>query len=152
MSFFANETDANFYNLIHQLVDSSQPDEDAERRNQHRELFLSTQRIALRRGPGIPDESEFIDVRCHDLTRKGFSFFLSSSPNFDSLVAAFGSPPELIYVAAKVSHCQEVLVYSSGVVEPVRDPAEHVGHQATEGQTATEMVLVGCRFTARLYR
>ena len=152
MAMLESEVTANFYNLIHQLVEAAELGEAAERRGDHRRSFRSTQRIALQHGPGIPDESEFIDVRCHDLTGSGFSFLLSGPPKFDALVAAFGPPPHSIYIAARVSHCDKVLVHSSGVVERVDDCRQQTGRQASTGRDATPMVLVGCRFVKRLVK
>jgi len=150
MTMLESEATANFYNLIHQLVEAAELGETAERRGDRRRSFRSTQRIALQHGPGIPDESEFFDVQCHDLTGSGFSFLLSGPPKFDSLVAAFGPPPHSVYVAARVSHCDEVLVHSSGLVERVGDSRQHTGGQGSAGRDATPMVLVGCRFVKRL--
>lgn len=142
-----NEIDANFFNLIHQLVGT--PEED-ERRSHPRQPFQSVQRIAVRRGPGIPDESEFIEVRCHDLTRAGFSFLLPSQPDFADLVAAFGTPPDVMYVGAHVSRCKDVSVDSSGRVEKQQHRAGHFGHETAVEHIGTSMILVGCKFTERL--
>lgn len=144
---FENEIDANFFNLIHQLVGT--PEED-ERWELPRQPFPSVQRIAVRCGPGIPDESEFFEVRCHDLTRAGFSFLLPGQPGFADLVAAFGTPPEVIYIGARVSHCKNVLVDSSGRVEKPQNRAGQFGHETAAGHAATPMILVGCKFTERL--
>ncbi len=146
-----NEVDANFFNLIHQMVGSSELDE-SERRGARRRPFSSQQRIAVRRELAIPDESEFFDVRCHDLTRGGFSFFRPTRPDFDSLVAEFGTPPEVIYVAARVSHCCNVLLHSSGLVERLEEGTAQAGVDESNGQAATPLVLVGCLFTERLHR
>ncbi len=146
MALLEREIDASFYNLIHQLSDSLQQDETADRRGNRRQVFQTIHRIAWRRGTDMPDESEFFEVHCHDLTSSGFSFFLPSKPNFDFLVAAFGVPPSVIYLDAKVLHCDDVLVHPSGLIERV----EHAGRQAADVQTATPMILVGCRFVRRL--
>ena len=145
-----NEIDASFFSLIHQLAGSPRPDDAAERRKDRRKPFVSTQRIAARRGTEVPDESEFIEIQCHDLTRHGFSFFLPNHPEFDSLVAAFGTPPEVLYVAAEVSHCEDVLLHSTGLVQSLGDRAAHVSYEDHTGRTAQTKVLVGCRFTERL--
>ncbi len=148
MALLENEIDANFYNLIHQLSGSLQQDETTDRRGNRRQVFQTMHRIALRRGTDMPDESEFFEVRCHDLTGSGFSFFLPSKPTFDFLVAAFGIPPSVIYLDAKVSHCDDVLVHPSGLIERI----EHAGRQDANVQAATLMVLVGCRFVRRLIK
>lgn len=150
MAALESEIDANFFTLIHRLTSAPGQDPSAERRQERRQLFLSSQRIAPRRRAGVPDESEFVEVPCHDLSREGFSFFLSSPPDFDSLVVALGSPPETIYMAAEVAHCEEVLVYPSGAVQYVDDPAGQLGDDDRGGQPPTPMIVVGCRFTGRL--
>ena len=147
-----NEIDVNFYNLIHQQVGSVVSDRISDRRDKRRQPFAAFQRIAVRRGERVPDESEFVPVRCNDLTRNGFSFFLPTQPDFHSLVAAFGNPSEVIYVAAEVSHYSDVLLYSSGVVQPIDDSGADVDDRDPSGGTATPMVLVGCRFTERLHK
>ena len=58
-----------------------------------RRPFHLVQRIAPRRGAGIPSEAEFFEVPCYDLTQRGFSFFVANWPAFDSLVVEFDMPP-----------------------------------------------------------
>ncbi len=142
------EIDASFYNLVYQLsAATSNPASD--RRRQRRSRFVATQRIALRRAPGIPHESEFIEVQCHDLTRGGFSFLLPSEPSFHFLVVAFGIAPNTIYVSARVTHCEPVLVHDSGLIERIgaRDASDEAG---AKGKAGKRMVLVGCSFIERL--
>jgi hypothetical protein len=147
----ASEIDANFYRLIYELVGPQLDDEPAERRRAERHLFSVDQWIAPRHGPAFPVDSQFFKVRCHDLTGGGFSFLLRQVPDFDRLVAAFGHPPELIYVGAEVRHCHQVLVSPSGDVRHVGDQGAEPGPSDPEG-AATPMVLVGCRFTERLHK
>ena len=152
MGLPTNESDASVFNLIHQMACAAKEGGAAERRSEQRRTFLSSQRIAPRRGPGVPDESQFAAVPCHDISRHGFSFFLPSRPDFDSLVVSFGTPPEVIYLAADVSHCADVLIDSSGEVQRSEDPAGQIDDEAPGAQTATPMVLVGCRFRKRLHK
>ncbi len=142
------EIDASFYNLVHQLSVAAGR-EPVERRQQRRSQFVCTQRIALRRGPGTPDESEFIEVKCQDLTQRGFSFLLPSEPLFHFLVVAFGAPPNVIYISARVTHSEQVLVYQSGLIE--RSPEGGIPTD-NPSQPARRMVLVGCEFVERLHR
>jgi len=147
-----NAVDASFYNLIHQIVSSGRGGKFRNRRSEERQPYTSTQRIALRRGSGVPDESDFIPVECHDLTRNGFAFFLPNKPDFDSLVAAFGAPPDVIYVSARVARCSDVLLDSTGRVEYADGRFEETSAQDLRGRTATPMVMVGCEFIERLNR
>jgi len=147
-----NEVDATFYNLVHQLAGPMHAAAAAERRKLPREPFPAVQRIAVRRGRGIPDEREFIEVRCHDLTRQGFSFLLPQQPNFDRLVAALGTPGEVIYAGAEVVQCNDVLVYPPSPGQPAAALSVNLSPTDPAGQTAIPMVLVGCRFTDRLHK
>ncbi len=151
MATSGKETDASFFRLIHQLACGPPEGEGADRRTEPRRKFLSSQRIAPRRGREVPDESQFTEVACHDLSRGGFSFFLPHRPGFDLLAVAFDDPPDVIYMAAEVSHYKDVLVYSSGEVRPIRCPTEQDDDEDLDDTTATPMVLVGCRFQGRLH-
>ncbi len=146
MGLLEAEIDASFYNLVHQLSKAAGGPRH-ERRQARRSQFVSTQRIALRRAPGIPDEAEFIDVQCHDLNRRGFSFFLPAEPSFESLVVAFGVPPNIIHISARVTHAEPVLVYQSGLIERF---SEESGPAGAQSPAARRMVLVGCTFIERL--
>ena len=147
----ASEIDANFYRLIHELVGPQLEDEPAERRRGERHPFPVEQWIAPRDGPAFPSDARFFKVRCHDLNQRGFAFLLPKVPDFDRLVAAFGQPPNLIYLAAEVRHCHRVLVSSSGEMRHVDDQAAQPDTQGPAGD-AKPMVLVGCRFSQRLYK
>ena len=145
MTALLPQIDASFYNLIHELVSADKQAVDG--RKLPRRSFRVVQRVAPRTGPGIPREAEFFNVRCHDLTRQGFSFLMSARPAFTSLVAAFGIPPELIYVAAQVVHCTDVLVDEAG---RVRSDEQRDQAPVAQRQDLRPMVLAGCRFTERL--
>jgi len=150
--FGTSDIDANFYRLIHQMVGPLLKDEPAERRDGARRPFSAVQRIAPRRGANFPGDDEFVQVRCYDLTRAGFSFFLPIRPDFNELVAAFGTPPQSIYVAAEVSRCDSVLVYPSGEVEYLHDQADAAAGRDPHRDTARPMILVVCRFIERLVK
>ena len=120
-----------------------------ERRVCYRRRFFALQRIAPYDGSRIPEESEFLCVESRDLTSQGVSFLFPTHPDFRSVVVAFGEPPMHSQVVAEIVHSTDVVVYPSGLVEPVRDrqPASQCHHAETgEGKP---MVLVGCRFIER---
>jgi len=125
MSHLGRSADADLYNLMHEMAKLVPGKEGAERRREPRSDFPSVERIAPMRGSNVPDESEFFEVKCRDLTRNGFSFFLSDRPDFDSLVVALATPPETIYVVAEVTHSNRV-------------------------QSDTPKFAVGCRFVRRM--
>lgn len=148
------QIDAGFYQLIHQLVGPSlKKDDKAERRGGQRYRFWTRQLVAPWDGGPVPPDELFGYVQCYDLTRAGFSFFLPTEPAFTSLVAAFGDPPQRIYVAAEVAHSARVLLHASGLVEQLDgNRASHVSYRSPDGRPATSMVLVGCSFIQRLER
>ena len=150
MPNFSGQVDADFYRLIHSMMGPLEDQQEEERRQAERYPFRLIQRIAPRSGSEFPDESRFLEVQCHDLTQGGFSFLLSSRPDFTALVVAFGEPPKLIYVAAEIRHVEEVLVDSSGSVTQVDDLSNYLDWFSSEGEAAKPMFLIGCRFTERL--
>ena len=144
----------NLYTLIHELV-VGESEESRERRCLPRTPYDARQRVARRDGPGIPDDSEFHEVRCHDISQSGFAFLFPTRPAFQSLVVAFGLPPTVIYVAAEVAHCTRALVFPSGRVKRLRQSLPAGAVQAAEPDSedaeGRPMILVGCRFRERLY-
>ena len=154
MAHMQRETDAGIYNLIHEVLESAPPTpprgQPVERRRHRREPFPTIQRVAPRRGARMPDESEFFDVRCHDLTCAGFSFFLPAKPDFDALVVAFAGGSAVIYVSAEIVHCDGVLVGPSGKLERRTESVGEIDDQDPAGRKGKPMVLVRCRFTERL--
>jgi len=150
MPSIESQIDANFYNLAYQLLGSREEDKDEERREHRRQPFDATRRVTPCREPGVPEWSRTLAVQCCDLTQSGFSFLLPNRPDFTSLIVAFDDRPGGVHLAAKVTHCSDVMVHASGVIEPVREAARRGGQRAADAQGGTFMVLVGCRFTQRI--
>jgi hypothetical protein len=98
----------------------------------------------------VPEQTEFFPVRCHDLSTRGFSFLVRRQPQFKSIVLALTTLPEVIYLAAEVKHCTDVLVHPSGRVEVLRNRDAESGCKIGSGNGAECSVLVGCEFTRRL--
>lgn len=143
-------TDAAFYELIHHLLEEQPGDAMGERREGFRKPFPILQRIAPCHDGKVPPDSAFTEVRCHDLTQKGFSFFLPRPPCFDRLIVAFGERPRCIYLVAEVLHCNEVTVDEA---TPRETPSPCCLSRAAGGppvETPPSVVLVGCRFVERL--
>ena len=146
-----NAVDADFFKLVHQLAFVAPKNNAGERREQSRSEYPSLQRIAVRRGRGVPDDAQFMPVQCRDLSSQGFSFLLPEQPAFQAVVAAFGPPDNCIYLAARVSHCADVWVEPSG---ELRLAVKRNGRRGNlpPVENAEPMVLVGCRFLERLQR
>jgi hypothetical protein len=148
MPAFASDSDANFYRLIHDLV-GRQSASVAERRSDRRHPFHTVQQIAGWDGGRFPAADAFFAACCHDLTCRGFSFLAPSRPPFELLVAAFGKPPDPIFISAEVRHLAQVLLHASGMIERLegRDPNAVLPSGEAPAQP---MMLVGCRFLRRL--
>ena len=120
-----------------------------ERRVCYRRRFFALQRVAPYDGSRIPHDDEFFCLESRDLTSQGVSFLLPARPDFRSLVIALGEPPMRSYVVAEIVHATDVVVYPSGLVEPVDDREPAADRDPHEGEQGKAMVLVGCRFIER---
>jgi len=121
-----------------------------ERRRAPRELFPVVQRIAQAADGKVPEQATFFPVKCHDLSTRGFSFFVKKRPQFKSMVLALGTPPDVIYLGAEVRHCTDVLMHASGRVEVLDEQDAQTDCASPSGNGAELTVLVGCEFTRRL--
>ena len=148
-----NEVDADFFTSLHRAAPSARPlaDGPLNRRDCSRRPFHSVQRIAPRRGPGVPAESDFFEVPCYDLTQRGFSFLIPARPEFDSLVAEFDIPPAKVYIAAEVVRCTRVLVYPPDTQQPLGSWSLQ-RNSGAGAENGVPRILVGCRFAERLQR
>jgi hypothetical protein len=54
---------------------------------------------------GQPSQAMFLEVRCHDISTGGLSFFVPVPPNFKFAIVALGRSPNVIYMLVRVMHC-----------------------------------------------
>jgi hypothetical protein len=150
MPHVGSEIDANFYCLIHRMLATPPGGQNGDRRSQPRAPYHVAQRIAPWDGTRFPDDSEFVPVQCHDLTRAGFSFLAPVEPHFRTLVVEFGTAPDVLYLAAQVLRSVPVVCHSSGALmrKTGLDDAPLLPDMHSE--TGRPMFLVGCRLTRRL--
>lgn len=162
MPHVGSEIDANFYRLIHQMLETPRDDRGPGGRSAARRARSTAQRIARWDGARFPDASQFVPIQFRDLTRSGFSFLASSEPRFSTFVVEFGVPPHVLYLGAQIVRSIPVIYHPSG--ELTRAPDEEAeGGRGGEGERGREsaagsscgeqgkrMYLVGCRFTRRL--
>jgi len=164
MPHVGSEIDANFYRLIHQMLETPRDESGPGRRPDARHSHASAQRIARWDGSRFPDADQFVPVRLRDLTRSGFAFLAASEPRFTTLVVEFGIPPHVLYLAAQVVRSVPVICKPSGELARVAESeweSEGEGERGRGGESASSgpsayegkrMFLVGCRFTRRLRR
>lgn len=96
-----------------------------ENRVQARRAFPYIQTVAPILDDQLPNLKDFREVRCRDISARGFSFLLREPPGFDQVVAAFGAASSRIFLTAKVVH-----------VSPFK-------------YDDRDMHLVGCQYTGR---
>ena len=97
------------------------------RRRSARQSFRKRQWIApLYRGV-LPTLQQFYEVECCDLSNGGVSLYVTSPPQFDSLVIGLGEPPDMKYVTARIVRVM---------------PMQHNGR---------EVYQLGCQFMGRVH-
>ncbi len=117
-------SDANFFALVHHVLESSLA-ADTDRRDNRRRRFSCLQFVAPYADGRLPTQAEFRRVLCRDLSPTGFSFVASDRPDTEYLVVALGAAP-FIFVSAQIMH------------------------QWPEQVKGKPMYVVGCRFVSRI--
>ena len=142
------DNDASFFSYVHSIVKTMQS-EGGQRLRRAQQAGGAIHRIALCEGDTIPDPSSFIEVPCHNVTSSSFSFFVTKIPNFDHLVIAFDLSGRTIYVESRVVSTCDVLIYESGEIRRLDNPAEMPIH-AQDEPPALPVILVECEMIRRL--
>lgn len=119
-----SQSDASFFELVHQLVHS--PPDGQDRRERNRRTYSRVELVAPFVEGRVPHRSEFREVRLNDISEQGFSYLAPQAPDSDNIVMVLGEPPTCAYLTAVVCHCTP----------------KKVG--------ARTRYLVGCRFTGRV--
>lgn len=100
--------------------------EQLERRRAHRYSFGSIQWVAPLHGDKRPGPGDFVPVRCCDISKTGFSFWLDEQPDFRELVVQIQKGTGVMFIKAEVVHTKR------------------------QGLAGHERFLVGCRFNGRI--
>ena len=117
--------DVALYELIHRLLQEGSQGREAERRGDGRHEYNQVQLLAPYDGRSLPVQADFQQVQCHDISPRGFSFFLPKRPDYEHLIVALGAVP-FTFFSAQIMHADET----------VRGTSAHF--------------LVGCQFTDRI--
>jgi len=97
-----------------------------ERRSQTRQPYPYVQHIAPNSRFGPANAKTFRQAQCRDISPSGFSFLSPTLPDFKEIVVAFGAPPSVLYLIARIVHAT---------------PIRHEGR---------DVCLVGCRYVRRI--
>jgi hypothetical protein len=92
---------------IHASCDAESASERDENRASRRSPFPVMQMLGPCGSWGLPTQHMFCEVRCHDLSQGGISFFLPRPPTFETAVIGLGKPPTVSYYVVKLIHFRE---------------------------------------------
>ncbi len=92
---------------IIQSVQNGTPDgRQPEKRHDPRWPYRVTQLVAFHAEYEPPTKEMLQAVRCHDISLGGISFYFAGPPPQKHCTMVLGHPPNLIFVRARVVHCQ----------------------------------------------
>ena len=117
--------DANFFSLVHHILEATRHQEDDDRRTEHRQRYAALQYMAPYRDGRLPVEAKFEQILCRDLSPSGFSYLAEEFPACEHLVVALAGDG-FLFLTAQVMRRKQVQLKNKA------------------------MWLVGCRFLSRL--
>jgi PAS domain S-box-containing protein len=97
-----------------------------EHRSYPRRSYPYLQSIGVCRSGRLPEQDEFFEVRCRDISPRGFSYVTDVAPDFFEFIVALGSPPSQLFLQSRVVHVS---------------PLVHEGRNC---------LLVGCQYIERI--
>jgi hypothetical protein len=123
-------SDVSFYTMVHDLIEADKRFAShgrlaSDQRAANRRSFSCQQLLAPFDGVRLPNQSEFRQVACQDLSAGGFSFVQPQRAEFEELIVALGKVP-FQFFTARVQNQTRIRL---------------------KGHTAYR---VGCRFTGRI--
>jgi len=80
-----------------------------EHRAYPRRAYPYKQSIGACRDGHLPSRDDFFEVRCRDISPRGFSYVTDVPPNFFELVVTFGSRPSQLFLQARVVHVSPIV-------------------------------------------
>jgi hypothetical protein len=87
---------------VRQRIPDDGDAEEMDRRTSNRHAYPVIQMIAPCMLFRPPEEATFHEVRCHDISRGGVSFFWSRSPDFHYVVIRLGDGVDAVSLRARV--------------------------------------------------
>lgn len=78
------------------------------RRKRERREYRLLQWVAPCQESNLPVRNDFRQVRCHDISRSGVSYFTDRPAIDEFLVIGLGIGPQTIYLRCKVANCVRV--------------------------------------------
>jgi len=90
-----------------QATSGFSPPESDNRRSWERMPYPTLQPLGPYGSWGLPKKEMFFDVRCHDISRGGISFFLPEPPEFQLAVMALGRTGGLKHFFVRILYTKE---------------------------------------------
>ena len=100
-----DNTDAAFFDLVHQLLQIDDEPGPPNRRDQVRHPYRCVQLMAPYDGRELPTQAAFRRVQCRDISPRGFSFFADERPDYQYMIVALGPIP-FTFLSARVVHTE----------------------------------------------
>jgi hypothetical protein len=100
-------TDANFFALVHHVLESERKDTQREQRDKSRQPFSCLQYAAVYRDGVLPNRNDFFPILCSDLSSGGVSFLTNRTLTDQFLVLALGVKPQMFLSAQIVNQSME---------------------------------------------
>ncbi|MDZ4819516.1 MAG: hypothetical protein SGJ20_11140 [Planctomycetota bacterium] len=131
-------SDTEFYMFVHSLIEEqlrgNENAASAEQRGKQRQSFNFLQLIAPYDGRRMPNQAEFHQVLCQDLSAGGFSYFTTDRPDYDGLIVALGAVP-FNFFTAQILHRSHSY---SGKLPGFRIGCQFTGRIFSSGDTNNE--------------
>jgi hypothetical protein len=96
------DVEAALFKSIAELIHEQRTTSGRDRRENPRHPYPCIQLIAPFDGEHLPEQSDFQQVMCHDLSPHGFSFRSTHAPRMQQLIVALGKVPFKFLVAEVV--------------------------------------------------
>jgi len=100
-------TDANFFALVHHVLESEKKDAQREHRETSRQPYSCLQYAAVYRDGVMPTRNDFFPILCSDLSSGGVSFLTNQTLADPFLVLALGVSPQMFLSAEIVNRKTE---------------------------------------------
>lgn len=92
-------TDVGLFTTVQSALSEQRFASEEDRRTGERRRYECTQLLAPYDARTLPQQADFRQVQCHDLSPTGFSFYSYRKPETENVVIALGAIPFKFFVA-----------------------------------------------------
>lgn len=98
----AVQEQAAFFQWVHQMIEQQEGAATEDGRRHPRSAYPRLQMVAPVIAGRPPEQGDFREVRCLDLSAGGISFLTTEVPESGQYIVALGTPPNVIHLTAEV--------------------------------------------------